>query len=145
MSRTQLSQQRLYATKEINIGRIIIFCEGKTEKYYFDYFAEIINKNKYNNIEVVDKKLTKRQIYNRLTSHLHSSYSKGHKGKTREIIQNGDIEKAIDNANTLTQQYANEGKSMTSNIKEMNPFTSVYVLIEQFMVRISSPSSIQSF
>lgn len=55
MSRTQLSKQRLSETKRTNIGRIIIFCEGKTEKYYFDYFAEIIKKNKYTDIEVVLK------------------------------------------------------------------------------------------
>ena len=53
MGRTKLSPQRLSETKKANIGRIIIFCEGKTEKYYFDYFAEIINKNKYTDIEVV--------------------------------------------------------------------------------------------
>lgn len=53
MGRTQLSPQRLSETKKTNIGRIIIFCEGKTEKYYFDYFAEIIKKNKYTDIAVV--------------------------------------------------------------------------------------------
>lgn len=44
MGRTLLSPQRLAETKKTNIGRIIIFCEGKTEKYYF---AKIIKKNKY--------------------------------------------------------------------------------------------------
>ena len=53
MGRTKLSPQRLSETKKTNIGRIIIFCEGKTEKYYFDYFTEIIKKNKYTDIEVV--------------------------------------------------------------------------------------------
>ena len=53
MGRTQLSPQRLSETKKANIGRIIIFCEGKTEKYYFDYFAEIIKKNKYTDVEVI--------------------------------------------------------------------------------------------
>ena len=53
MGKTKLSPQRLTQTKKINIGNIIIFCEGKTEKYYFDYFAEIINKNKYSDVEVV--------------------------------------------------------------------------------------------
>ena len=53
MGRTQLSPQRLAGTKRLNIGRIIIFCEGKTEKYYFDYFAEIIKKNKYTDVEVI--------------------------------------------------------------------------------------------
>lgn len=46
MVRTQLSPQRLSETKRANIERIIIFCEGKTENYYFDYFAKIIKKNK---------------------------------------------------------------------------------------------------
>lgn len=55
MGRTQLSPQRLSETKKTNIGRIIIFCEGKTEKYYFDYFAEIIKKNKYTDVEVILK------------------------------------------------------------------------------------------
>lgn len=53
MGRTQLSPQRLVETKKTNIRHIIIFCEGKTEKYYFDYFAEIIKKNKYTDVEVV--------------------------------------------------------------------------------------------
>lgn len=212
MGRTQLSPQRLVETKKTNIGRIIIFCEGKTEKYYFDYFAEIIKKNKYTDVEVVletangnaqtvltyanhfmsdeehnrrfstygkylafdcddppniqdvvlatkdyellisnhlfevwllmhleemEAKLSKREIYRRLSEHLHSSYSKGHKGKTREIVQNGDIEKAIDNAKALERQYAEDGKSVYTSIKEMNPYTSVHKLIEQFMVEIS--------
>ena len=68
---------------------------------------------------------------------MHGTYSKGHRGKTREIVQNGDIEKAIDNARTLEKLYAAEGKSIFTNIKDMNPFTSVYKLIEQFMIEIS--------
>lgn len=45
---------REVATKEPSIGKIIIFCEGMTEKNYFDYFAKIINdgKNKFNEIKV---------------------------------------------------------------------------------------------
>lgn len=212
MGRTQLSPQRLAGTKKANIGRIIIFCEGKTEKYYFDYFAEIIKKNKYTDVEVVleiakgnaqtvlnyaksfmsdevhnrkfgvygkylafdcddpqniqsvvqaaneyellisnhffetwllmhfedvEVKLSKREIYRRLSTHLHSSYFKGHKGKTREIVQNGDVGKAIDSAKALEQRYSNEGKSIFTSIKDMNPYTSVHKLIEQFMVEIS--------
>ena len=212
MGRTQLSPQRFSETKKTNIGRIIIFCEGKTEKYYFDYFAEIIKKNKYTDVEViletadgnaqtvlnfankfmnnekhnqkfstygkylafdcdappdiqsvvlaaheyellisnhlfetwllmhfedVEKKISKKEIYRRLSFHLHDAYSKGHKGKIREIVQNGNIEKAIDNAGALEKQYAAEGKSIFTSIKDMNPYTSVYKLIEQFMVEIS--------
>lgn len=212
MGKTQLSPQRLSETKKTNIGHIIIFCEGKTEKFYFDYFAEIIKKNKYTEVEVVletangnaqtvlkyansfmadeehnrkfkdygkylvfdcddppdiqsvvleakeyellisnylfetwllmhfeevDTKHTKRQIYRRLSVHLNSEYSKGHRGKTREIIQNGEIEKAIDNAKILEQKYAAEGKFVYTSIKDMNPYTSVHKLVEQFMVEIS--------
>ena len=212
MGRTQLSPRRLVETKKTNIGRIIIFCEGKTEKYYFDYFAEIIKKNKYTDVEVVletangtaqmvlnyanaflsggehnrkfstygkylafdcddppdiqavvlaaadyellisnhlietwllmhfedvEVKLSKAEIYRRLSAHLHNRYSKGHKGKTREIVQNGNIENAIDNAKALELQYSAEGKRVSTSIKDMNPYTSVHKLIEQFMAEIS--------
>lgn len=212
MGRTQLSPQRLSGTRKTNIGHIIIFCEGKTEKYYFSYFAEIIRKNKYTDVEVVletangnartvlnfaekfmadekhnqkfstygkylafdcdappdiqaviletagyellisnplfeiwllmhfenvKEKLSKREIYQRLSRHLYGDYTKGHKGKTREIVQNGVIEKAIDNARDLEQQYDAEGKSIFTNMSDMNPFTNVYRLIEQFMAEIS--------
>ena len=212
MARKTLSPKRLTEIKRTNIGRVIIFCEGKTEKHYFDYFAQIIRKNKFTDIEVVletaggnaqavlncantymcteennrsfstygkylvydcdappdiqtvircstdyellvsnflfetwllmhfeevDCKLTKRQTYTRLSDHLRSSYKKGHKGKTREIIQNGDIEKAIENARRLEEMYTSEGKSIFLNIEEMNPYTGVYTLVEQFMAEIS--------
>jgi len=212
MARTVLSRQRLTEIKRTNIGRTIIFCEGRTEKYYFDYFAEIIRKNKYNDVEVVletaggnartvlnfaneymskeennrrystygkylvfdcdappeiqavvlssreyellisnylfetwllmhfeevDIRLTKRLTYSRLSEYLHDTYRKGHKGRTREIIQSGSVENAINNARKLDEHYESEGKSVFSDIKEMNPYTSVYRLIEQFMAEIS--------
>ena len=87
--------------------------------------------------EDVEEKISKREIYQRLSFHLHDAYSKGHKGKTREIVQNGNIEKAIDNARALEKQYSADGKSIFTNIIDMNPFTSVYKLAEQFMVEIS--------
>lgn len=54
MPRTKLSKKREIAIKEPYLGRIIIFCEGKTERYYFEYFAEIINSNgnKYSDVTV---------------------------------------------------------------------------------------------
>lgn len=212
MGRTQLSPQRLSETKRANIGRIIIFCEGKTEKFYFDYFSDIIKKNKYTDVEVVletangnaqtvlnfanrfmaeeenrrkfdhyekylafdcddppeiqsvilsskgyellisnhlfetwllmhfeelTEKLSKSQTYHRLTEHLHKDYSKGHRGKIRELIQNGDVEKAIENAKSLARKYHEHGKTEFTSINEMNPYTSVYKLIEQFMIEIS--------
>lgn len=212
MGRTMLSAQRLSGTKKTNIGRIIIFCEGKSEKYYFEYFSEIIKKNKYTDIEVIletangnaqtvlnfankfmlneehnqkfsnygkylafdcddppniqsvisnatgyellisnylfeiwllmhfediTDKLSKKESYQRLSYHLHSNYSKGHKGKTREILQNGNLEKAIDNAKSLEKHYTDNGKNIFNSIKDMNPFTNVYKLVEQFLIEIS--------
>ncbi|OPZ87708.1 MAG: hypothetical protein BWY74_03337 [Firmicutes bacterium ADurb.Bin419] len=69
--------------------------------------------------------------------HLHGDYIKGHKGKTREILQNGSVGKAIDNAKVLEQRYETEDKSIFSNIKDMNPYTSVYKLVEQFLIEVS--------
>ncbi|MFT9497636.1 RloB family protein [Anaerosolibacter sp.] len=216
MGRTVLSPQRLAETKKTNIGHVILFCEGKTEKYYFDYFAEIIKKNKYTDVKVeiesangnaqtvlnfaneflsieennrkfglydkylvfdcdappeiqsvitasqskaelykllisnylfetwllmhfedIESKITKRDTYRRLSLHLNQQYSKAHKGKIREIIKTGSIEKAIDNARALEESYSFQGKSIFTNMKEMNPYTNVYQLIEQFLVEMS--------
>lgn len=215
MGRTRLSEERLSEIKKVNIGHIVVFCEGNTEKYYFDYFAKIIKHNKYTNIEVVlesangnaqrvlnyandflsdeknnqkfanykkylvfdcdapeniqavisnaatenyellvsnylfetwllmhfedvEEKLRKKEIYKRLTMYLHDKYKKGYKGKIREIIQNGSIEKAIDNAKMLEQAYEDDNKNIFTSIDNMNPYSNVYTLIEQFMVEISA-------
>lgn len=53
MGRTVLSSQRRSEIKKVYLGHIIIFCEGKTEKFYFDYFSEIIEKNKYTDVKVI--------------------------------------------------------------------------------------------
>ncbi len=53
MPKTKLSPQRLTETKKLYIGRIIVFCEGYTERNYIQYFADIINeRSKYTNIIV---------------------------------------------------------------------------------------------
>lgn len=52
MGRTRLSRERLTEIKKVNIGRILIFCEGMTEKLYLDYFAKIINRNKFTDIHI---------------------------------------------------------------------------------------------
>ena len=212
MARTTLTPQRLTEVKRVNIGRIIIFCEGKTEKRYFDYFASIINKNKYTDVEVVletadgnaqtvlnfanaylkreennkafsnygkylvfdcddppdiqavivkakgyellisnflfetwllmyyeevKTKLSKRQTCERLSEYLRDSYKKGDKGQIREIMHKGDFEKAVNNARKLEELYGTDGKSIYSDISEMNPYTSVHTLVEQFMAEIS--------
>jgi hypothetical protein len=220
MGRTRFSSGRLSATKRANIGRLIVFCEGTTEKLYFDYFAEIIKKNKYTDVKVViesangnaqtvlyfaneymeqeennrkfasygkylafdcdapsdiqsvildsysnnneyqllisnylfetwllmhfediNERLSKKETYRRLKDRLHLNESyykyKGNKGKIREIIKEGNIEKAIDNAKKLEKQYHEQGKTILLSINDMNPYTSVYKLVEQFMAEIS--------
>ena len=62
---------------------------------------------------------------------------KGHQGIIREIILNGDVEKAIKNAKKLEDKYLLNSKTIFSTISDMNPYTSVFKLIEQFMVEIS--------
>ena len=71
--------------------------------------------------EDVEEQLSKSSIYQRLSFRLRNTYSKGHKGKTREIIQNGNAEKAINNARALERQYHSAGKSMYTSIHDMNP------------------------
>lgn len=216
MGRTKLSPQRLVEIKKENIGHILIFCEGLTEKFYFDYFAQIINKNKYTDVqieiqsaegnartvlnfaaefmnmeenirkytnyhkylvfdcddppniqqvildmlfsdkdysllisnylfeiwllmhfELINEILSKRKIYQHLDEHLKSEYKKASVGIIREIIQKGSVDEAIKNANILEEKYKSEGKLINGNIEEMNPYTSVQSLVEQFMVEIS--------
>lgn len=219
MARTILSPTRLAQTRAPNIGKVIIFCEGDTEKYYFDYFVDIIEKSKnagkftdihietesangnarrvlsYANeymsvdensrkfglyakyltfdcdapkdvqsvitdaqahggyellltnylfetwllmhFEDVTEKNTKVITYARLSEHLHTRYRKSRKGLIREILANGNVEQAIENATALSKKYANEGLTMYSAIKDMNPYSTVYTLVEQFMIAIS--------
>lgn len=52
MGRTKLSKERAVEVERQKIGKIIVFCEGMTEKNYLDYFAEIINKSKYTDVRI---------------------------------------------------------------------------------------------
>lgn len=52
MGRTKLPKERAVATKKQYLGKILIFCEGMSEKNYIDYFGDIINKNKYTDVHV---------------------------------------------------------------------------------------------
>ena len=217
MSRLRLIS-RTVETKNINLGKIILFCEGNTEKYYFEFFADIVNKNagKYNNVvivtqnaggnaqavlnyaesflkeeknnqtyskygkylvfdcdappnivsvinsanistygfillvsnhffetwllmhfEDVDNALSKRKTYEHLSYHLSTRYKKAHKGLTREILQNGNINKAISFAKKLDEKYLFDGMSISSSIDKMNPYSNVYELVEQLLALIS--------
>jgi hypothetical protein len=51
MGRTILSSKTIEIEKQ-HIGKIIVFCEGMTEKLYLDYFTQIINKDKFTDIKI---------------------------------------------------------------------------------------------
>lgn len=87
--------------------------------------------------EIVEKKLTKGEIYRRLESHLRNNYEKANEGLIREIIQKGSVEAAIDNAESLAKQYIERKINLTENIEAMNPFTNIYSLVEQLLAAIS--------
>lgn len=216
LARTVLSNERQAAFKEEHLGRIIIYCEGQTEKQYFEYFASIIKKSKFDDIQVVIENasgnasrvykyaqwhleeeannrkymnykkylvfdcdapehvqeiiqqasesceqfvmllsnamfevwllmhfervtlpLRKGELMSRLSTHLHHEYNKASAGVVREILSNGDVNLAIENATAICGEYENSGKHVTQNIFEMNPYTTVHLLVEQFVGRIS--------
>ncbi len=216
LGRTVLSPSRHKNIKNTNIGHMILFCEGLTEKYYFEYFIDIIKKNKFNDIRieiesadgnssrvlkfaddylavednnrkysnykkylvfdcdsppniqrVIDKiclsengyemlvsnylfetwllmhfenvteKISKEYTYKRLSEHLVNQYKKASAGLIREIIQNGSVEEAMRNAESLAAKYSQEGKNICNSIGKMNPYTNVNILVEQLLAVIS--------
>lgn len=52
MGRTILSPKNKIEIQREYIGKIILFCEGMSEKYYLDYFKNIITKNKFTEIKI---------------------------------------------------------------------------------------------
>lgn len=193
-----------------------MFCEGITEKYYFEYFTDIIEKNKFNDIKIeiectdgnssrvlkfadsymsseennrkygnykkylvfdcdsppnvqkvictmidsenkyellvsnylfetwllmhfedVNEKISKNEIYMRLSNYLNHDYIRASKGIIREIIHNGNAEKAMKNAEYLSQGYLKDGKDIYSSIGNMNPYSNVNIMVEQFLAAIT--------
>ena len=216
MGRTILSPSRQKNIKNTNLGHVILFCEGLTEKYYFEYFTDIIEKNKFNDVrieiesadgnssrvlkfadeylaseennrkysnykkylvfdcdappniqKIIDKiclsennyemlvsnylfetwllmhfenvteKISKKHTYRRLSEHLVNEYKKASAGLIREIIQNGSVEEAMRNAESLAEKYSQEGKNICNSIGKMNPYTNVNILVEQLLAVIS--------
>jgi hypothetical protein len=212
---------RAMANKELNIGRLIIFCEGSTEENYLKYFSNIINQSKYNDVAVeintadgnamtvlkyandflskevnqrkynnyekylifdcddppnvqevismalsseneynllisnplfeiwllmhfeeVSSTLGKRTIYKKMEDHLNlddKTYAK-HKndsGIIRQIISTESVKSAIDNAKTLEIFYNSQNKTFSTNLDELNPYTNLHTLVEQFLVAVS--------
>lgn len=216
MGRTILSPKNKIEIQREYIGKIILFCEGMSEKYYLDYFKDIITKNKYTDIQIETESadgnartvfnfaedflskdenirkyihhkkylvfdcddpsdiqgvilemlnssnnysllvsnhrfeiwllmhfehiydyIKKRDISAHLNNYLNHDYKKADAGIIREILNNGNVEAAIKNGYELENKYKSEGKTITSNIEEMNPYSNIHTLIEQFMAEIS--------
>lgn len=86
-------------------------------------------------------KLGKKKTFEQLSNHLTSPYEKANKGIIREILQNGNIEKAIDNAKKLERFYMDANLKIDSDIKKMNPYSSVYRFVEVLLFEISTMNS----
>lgn len=52
LGRTLLSKEKLVFEDNVFIGKIILFCEGMTEKNYFEYFSDAVKHNKFTNINI---------------------------------------------------------------------------------------------
>ena len=210
-----LARKVLNATRDknfrtMNIGHIILFCEGATEKYYFECLTESIRKDKFNDVvieiesangnscrvlkfadkylaeeknnrkysnykkylvfdcdsprnikDIINKmylsinsyelllsnclfetwllmhfenvmsKITKKSIYEKLSYHLMDNYEKANVGHIRKIVKNGKVASAIQNAEVLEKKYVTEKKSICNSIEEMNPYTNIYLLVDQ--------------
>ncbi len=92
--------------------------------------------------ENISECLSKPKIYRKLEEYLTiETYTygkkKNNKGIIRKIISNGDVDQAIQHARRIEEKYSKHGEGIYSTIKNMNPYSNVYKLIEQFMVEIS--------
>lgn len=93
-------------------------------------------------LEDVSTPLSKKNIYKHMEYHLNiedNTYikQKDNNGIIRKIINNESLKSAIYNAKTLESIYNSKNKSFKSNISELNPYTNVHTLIEQFLIVIS--------
>lgn len=110
--------------KEANLGKIILFCEGRTEENYFKYFSEIIsrNQNKYTQMEIV------------------------------AIRAEGNAQRVLDYANDFWNDDKNvrtfglydKNLTIEKNIKEMNPYTTVHQLMELILAEMQKYDAIQT-
>ncbi|MDP4096387.1 RloB family protein [Paenibacillus sp. P96] len=213
---------RQVETRPSNLGKVLLFCEGPTEVYYFEYFAEIIRKsrNKYSHLDIesipangnaqrvlnfaedflkdetnVQKYLlyekhlvfdcdapseiekvirdmlastngfalsltnlmfetwllmhfeqvepayshSKKIIGERLSHVLGREYAKADPGLIRQIIGNGDtLRNAINHAHKLEERYTEQELAYDKDIHQMNPYTTVHLLMERILLEMSS-------
>jgi hypothetical protein len=62
---------------------------------------------------------------------------KNDSGIIRQIISTESVKSAIDNAKTLEIFYNSQNKTFSTNLDELNPYTNLHTLVEQFLVAVS--------
>lgn len=215
MARINLKEERSPRSIKQYLGNILLFCEGKTEKIYFNLFKSSIEKSsKYNNLvikianaegnaqrvlnygndffnkeenrmryknfdrylvydcdapsniqevikdslesinnykllvsnpnfeiwllmhyENINNKLSKYEIEKKLKERLNiEKYNKASEGYTRKIVGDGSrVKLAIENARKLDQEYQLEKLEIPNDITMMDPYTTVYRLMERII------------
>lgn len=212
---------RQVETRSSNLGKVLLFCEGQTEVLYFEYFADIIrkNRNKYAHLHIesipangnaqqvlnfaedflqheeqmqkyllfekhlvfdcdaprhIEKVIrdmlasdhefslsltnllfetwllmhleqvepeysnSKKTIGTRLANALGREYAKAESGVIRQIIGNGDtLRNAIRHAHELAERYKSRNLEYETDIRQMNPFTTVHLLMERILLEMS--------
>ena len=91
--------------------------------------------------EILDEKLKKSEIIKKLKNSLgisrYTSKVKSSTGIIRQIIGNGDaVRCAIKNAKDLDEKYKKADYNVGENIDKMNPYTTVYDLVEKILMEI---------
>lgn len=86
--------------------------------------------------EKVVTSLSYNTIYARLKDYIGNYYNKGSYDDIRLIIEEGSVDLAIKNSKELEEKYQKQNKAIPQDIKQMNPYSNVYQLIEQFVKRM---------
>lgn len=64
----------------------------------------------------------------------YDSKQKSNRGNIRKIVQDNNVEKAINNAEELEKLY--KSNDILNSIETMNPYTGVYGLVKRLMIEI---------
>lgn len=120
-----------------NVQKIICAMMDSENKYELLVSNYLFETWLLMHFEDVNEKISKKEIYMRLSNHLNHDYIKANKGTIREIIHNGNVEKAMKNAETLSQCYSKDGKEIYNSIGNMNPYSNVNIIVEQLLAAIT--------
>lgn len=120
-----------------NIQKVITDMEASQNHYRLLLSNYLFELWLLMHFEYIDHHLSKPDIYKHLKHYLNGKYEKANSGIIKEIIESGDVEEAVKNGYTLSKKYMRNGMDISSDIKDMNPYTSVHELVEQFLLQIN--------